>query len=144
MKIPHRFRFSGIALFAALAALSVTAIAGDAGLDSTAIGKAAGTDAAVTPDGVVHLAWSRHDVPVTVDGTPLDPAAGLGSWAAFLPMAHGAMVMGDTVAFQDEVDAAMDAAFAHGLEVTALHNHFFYDQPRVFFMHIEGHGDALA
>ena len=47
-----------------------------------------------------------------------------------------AMVMSDTVVFQDEVDAAMDAAFAHGLSVTALHNHFFYDQPHVFFMHI--------
>ena len=50
----------------------------------------------------------------------------------------------DTVVFQDEVDAAMDAAFANGLGVTALHNHFFYDQPRVFFMHIEGHGDAVT
>ena len=50
---------------------------------------------------------------VTVDGMPLKPFAGLGSWGAFTPTAHGAMVMGDTVVFQDEVDAAMDAAFAH-------------------------------
>jgi len=54
------------------------------------------------------------------------------------------MVMGDTVVFQDEADAAMDAAFAHGLSVTALHNHFFYDQPKVFFMHIEGEGAPTA
>lgn len=52
------------------------------------------------------------------------------------------MLAGDTVVFEDEVDAAMDAAFASGLSVTALHNHFFYDNPRVFFMHIEGHGDT--
>ena len=50
------------------------------------------------------------------------------------------MVMGDTVVFQDEVDAAMDAAFAHGLDVTGLHNHFFYDQPKVYYMHIGGTG----
>ena len=49
--------------------------------------------------------------------------------------------MGDTVVFQDEVDSAMDAAFAHGLEVTGLHNHFFYDEPKVYFMHIGGQGD---
>src|SRR5947209_14391947 len=51
------------------------------------------------------------------------------------------MVMGDTVVFQDEVDAALDAAFAHGLEVTAIHNHFFFDEPKVYFMHVGGHGD---
>jgi hypothetical protein len=61
-------------------------------------------------------------------------------------MGNGAMVMGDTVVFEDEVDAAMDAAFAHGLSVTALHNHFFHDTPKVYFMHIGGEGtaDALA
>jgi hypothetical protein len=61
-------------------------------------------------------------------------------------MADGAMVMGDTVVFEDEVDAAMDAAFAHGLSVTAIHNHFFHDTPKVYFMHIGGEGkpDALA
>src|SRR4029077_18450132 len=51
------------------------------------------------------------------------------------------MVMGDTVVFQDEVTPAIDAAFAHGLEVTGLHNHFFYDEPKVYFMHIGGQGD---
>src|SRR5438067_3913494 len=51
------------------------------------------------------------------------------------------MVMGDTVVFQDEVSPAMDAAFAGGLEVSALHNHFFFDEPKVYFMHIGGMGD---
>lgn len=116
-----------------------------ASLDAAAIGKAAGVAAQAQPDGVVKIGWSRTDVPVTVDGMKLPPAAGLGSWAAFVPMPDGrAMVMGDTVVFQDEVDAAMDAAFAHGLSVTGLHNHFFYDQPKVFFMHIEGAGSPTA
>ena len=115
-----------------------------ASLDAATIGKAAGTKATVQNDGVVKIGWSRSDVPVMVDGMRLPPAAGLGSWAAFAPMGNQAMVMGDTVVFQDEVDAAMDAAFAHGLHVTGLHNHFFYDRPKVFFMHIEGEGSATA
>jgi hypothetical protein len=110
-------------------------------LDAEKIAAASGSKTTTTPDGVVRLAWARSDVPVTVDGMPLKPFAGLGSWAAFTGAPHGAMVMGDTVVFQDEVTPAMDAAFAHGLEVTGLHNHFFYDEPKVFFMHIGGRGE---
>src|SRR5260370_22364464 len=66
---------------------------------------------------------------------------GVCSWAAFTKGAHTeAMVMGDTVLFEDEVNAAMTAARDNGLSVTALHNHFFFDRPKVFFMHIEGEG----
>jgi hypothetical protein len=93
---------------------------------------------------VVRIAWARADVPVKVDGMTLKPFAGLGSWAAFTAAPHGAMVMGDTVVFQDEVTPAMDAAFANGLEVSGLHNHFLYDEPKVFFMHIGGRGDPEA
>lgn len=110
-------------------------------LDAEVISTAAATKATVTDDGVVRIGWSRTDVPVTVDRTSFPPAAGLGSWAAFVSARDHAMVMGDTVVFEDEVDAAMDAAFAHGLEVTALHNHFFYDTPKVYFMHIGGSGE---
>ncbi|MEZ0469925.1 DUF1259 domain-containing protein [Luteimonas salinilitoris] len=115
-------------------------------LDPALIGEASGATPSVAEDGVVRIGWSRTDVTVTVDGMALPPAAGLGSWAAFAAMGDGAMVMGDTVVFQDEVDAAMDAAFAHELDVTALHNHFFYDSPKAYFMHIGGEGapDALA
>ena len=135
-----------LAPLAAWAALAFTADAGrqtDAGrkLDADKIGTAAGTKATTTKDGVVRIGWPRTDVKVEVDGMPLKPFAGLGSWAAFTPAKHGAMVMGDTVVFQDEVSPAMDAAFAHGLEVSALHNHFFYDEPKVYFMHIGGMGD---
>jgi hypothetical protein len=110
-------------------------------LDADKIGAAAGTKATVTNDGVVRIGWARTDVPVKVDGMPLQPFAGLGSWAAFIAAPHGAMVMGDTVVFQDEVTPAIDAAFAGGLEVTGLHNHFFFDEPKVYFMHIGGEGD---
>jgi hypothetical protein len=110
-------------------------------LNADKIASAAGAKTTTAPDGVVRIGWSRTDVAVTVDGMSFYPAAGLGSWAAFAPASHGAMVMGDTVVFQDEVTPAMDAAFAGGLEVTGLHNHFFYDEPKVYFMHIGGQGE---
>src|SRR5262249_16894646 len=110
-------------------------------LDAERIAAAAGSKATTTKDGVVRIGWPRTDVAVTVDGMPLKPFAGLGSWAAFTPAPHGAMVMGDTVVFEDEVTPAMVAAFAGGLEVTGLHNHFFHDEPKVYFMHIGGQGE---
>jgi hypothetical protein len=79
-------------------------------------------------------------VKVVIDGWAMPPFMGLGTWAAFTSTQNGAMVMGDTVLFEDEVTAAMSAALDNGLNVTALHNHFFFDQPKVFFMHIEGEG----
>jgi hypothetical protein len=127
----------------ALAGLSWLAVAApERRLDADMIGTAAGAKAMTTLDGVVRIGWPRADVAVKVDGMPLKPFAGLGSWAAFTPAPHGAMVMGDTVVFQDEVTPAVDAAFAGGLEVTGLHNHFFYDEPKVYFMHLGGQGDV--
>ncbi len=141
----NRSRFLACAVLAApvAAVMALWASAQPAGgrLDAGKIGAAAGAKATTTKDGVVRIGWPRTDVKVTVDGMPLKPFAGLGSWAAFAPARHGAMVMGDTVVFQDEVSPAMDAAFRHGLEVTALHNHFFHDEPRVYFMHIGGTGE---
>jgi hypothetical protein len=110
-------------------------------LDAEKIAAAAGAKTTTTPDGVVRIAWPRTDVAVKVDGMSLKPFAGLGTWAAFTAAPHGAMVMGDTVVFEDEVTPAMDAAFAGGLEVTGLHNHFLHDEPKVYFMHIGGQGE---
>src|SRR5262245_48379773 len=134
-------RYSAGLLLVAAFGVWFAMAAPDGALDADKIGMAAGTKATTAPDGVVRIAWPRTDVAVRVDGMPLKPFAGLGSWAAFIATPHGAMVMGDTVVFQDEVTPAMDAAFAAGLEVTALHNHFFYDEPKVYFMHIGGQGD---
>jgi Domain of Unknown Function (DUF1259) len=110
-------------------------------LDADRIAAAAGAKATTTDDGVVRIAWPRNDLPLKVDGMPLKPFAGLGSWAAFTKAPHGAMAMGDTVVFEDEVTPAMDAAFASGLEVTGLHNHFLFDEPKVYFMHVGGTGE---
>jgi hypothetical protein len=92
-------------------------------------------------EGVYKVTWPRGDVKVTVDGWTMPPFMGLGTWAAFTQGSNTeAMMMGDTVLFEDEVSPAMSAALDNGLSVTALHNHFFFDRPKVFFMHIEGDG----
>jgi hypothetical protein len=97
-------------------------------------------------EAVYKITFPRNDVKVLVDGWTMPPFMGLGTWAAFTPTKEGAMVMGDTVLFEDEVSAAMSVALDNGLNVTALHNHFFFDDPKVYFMHIEGEGtvDKLA
>ena len=97
-----------------------------------------------TSDNVVKVSFPRDDVRVDVDGwNKVQPFMGLTSWAAFVPAEKPgveAMVMGDLVLFEDEVGGAMSAALENGLEVTALHNHFFFDKPHVLFMHIGGEG----
>jgi hypothetical protein len=83
----------------------------------------------------------RNDLPISVDGWTMPPFMGLTSWAAFSEGgASEVMVAGDLVLFEDEVNPVMSAALNAGLSVTALHNHFFFDQPRVYFMHIGGEG----
>ena len=97
-------------------------------------------------EGVYKVTFPRNDVKIAVDGWNMPPFMGLGTWAAFTATQNGAIVMGDTVLFEDEVNSAMSAALDNGLNVTALHNHFFFDRPKVFFMHLEGEGasDKLA
>jgi len=145
MKIKFgRLISAGLFALASLSTGLVSSAGPDDRLDTDRIAAASGARPTVAPDGVVRIAWPRADVRVSVDGVPLKPFAGLGSWASFTKVPHGAMVMGDTVVFQDEVAPAMDAAFDHGLEVTGLHNHFFYDEPKVYFMHVGGRGEPEA
>src|SRR4051812_21447028 len=93
-------------------------------------------------ENVFKVSKPRDDIKLSVDRWSLPPFMGITSYAAFMPMGSGAMVMGDTVLLEDEVNPAMSAALDAGLEVTALHNHFFFDQPKVYFMHIAGMGDT--
>jgi hypothetical protein len=135
------------ALGLAIGAAQLTYAQAPAGLDTAAIEQASGLKGAMIPDeNVFKIGKPRTDVKINVDGWTMPPFMGLGSWAAFTP-AHGSshvMMMGDTVLFEDEVNPAMSAAFDAGLEVTALHNHFFFDEPKVYFMHIGGTGDAAT
>ena len=132
-----------IALSALLGAWGSSPAASQADVEDLkyVITEAANMEVTETEDGVVRLGWQRRDVPVEISGMRLKPAAGLGSWAAFKRSDRGAIVMGDTVVFEDEVAPAMDAALASGLKITALHNHFIFDDPPVYFMHIAGEGE---
>src|SRR5438552_3216042 len=98
-------------------------------------------------EGVYKVSSPRTDLKISVDKWEMPPFMGLTSWAAFMPgVKDGAMVMvmGDLVLMQDEVNPVMSAALENGLQVTALHNHFFFDEPKVYFMHIGGEGDTAT
>jgi hypothetical protein len=116
-------------------------------LDDKAVAAATGADKAESADGVVKVSFPRTDVPVTVDAWKMPPFMGLTSWAGFSPAREGvaeAMVMGDLVLFEDEVNAVMSVLLDNGVQVTALHNHFFFDAPHVYFMHIGGEGSVAT
>jgi len=86
----------------------------------------------------------RNDLHIKIAGYSVPTPFGFGGWFAMTKGDGGEdVVMGDLVLTQEEVNPVMSALLDHGLEVTALHNHFFWDEPRVFFMHIHGHGKAL-
>jgi hypothetical protein len=86
----------------------------------------------------------RNDLHVKIAGYSVPTPFGFGGWFAMTKGDGGQdVVMGDVVLTQEEVNPVMSALLDHGLEVTAIHNHFFWDEPRVFFMHIHGHGKAL-
>ena len=92
--------------------------------------------------GVFKVSVPRSDLKVVAAGVHLAPALGLTSWAAFTPAGKHTAVMGDLVLTEDQVNPVMSVALDNGLEVTALHNHFFWDTPKVMFMHIGGMGEV--
>ena len=125
---------------------SASAAPAAATIDAAAVEAATGIKPEIA-DGVVKVSYPRGDVKVEVDGWAMPPFMGLTSWAGFTrgeKPGIEAMVMGDLVLFEDEVSDVMSAALGSGIAVTALHNHFFYDKPHVFFMHIEGEGGVAA
>ena len=110
-----------------------------AALDTAKIDEITGLKGKLNPkEGVYKVTFPRSDVKVVIDGWPMPPFMGLGTWAGFMGANERALMMGDTVLFEDEVNQVMSVALDQGLSVTALHNHFFFDQPKVYFMHIEG------
>src|SRR6201985_1984461 len=102
-----------------------------------------GRKAAVSGD-VDRYGFPRSDLSVTLDGVTIKPALALGGWVAFKPMHGGAMVMGDLVLLDSEVNPVMAKMIANGLEITAIHNHLLRANPEPFSMHIAGEGDPVA
>jgi hypothetical protein len=94
-------------------------------------------------EGVFKVSVPRSDLGITVADVRMTPPLGLTSWAAFQKAGEQVMVMGDMVVLEDQVNPVMSVALENGLEVTALHNHFFWDTPKAMFMHIGGMGDEV-
>src|SRR5437868_13480078 len=130
-------------LFILAAIFAVATISGFAALDTAKIDNLTGLKGKLNEkEGVYKITWPRSDVKVVVDGWTMPPFMGLGTWAGFTGANERALMMGDTVLFEDEVNPVISVALDQGLSVTALHNHFFFDQPKVYFMHIEGQDSA--
>lgn len=87
--------------------------------------------------------FPRSDLSVTLDGVAIKPALALGGWVAFKPMQGGAMVMGDLVLLETEINPVMAKMIANGLQITAIHNHLLRANPATFYMHVAGHGDPV-
>jgi hypothetical protein len=122
--------------------IAPVAFAADAALDTGRIEQLTGLKGALNPqEGVFKVSFPRKDIQATVGGSRLIPDQGLTAWAAFIRAGNHTMVMGDIVLLENEVNPVMSAALDNGLEVTALHNHFLWDSPKVMFMHIGGMGD---
>jgi hypothetical protein len=93
-------------------------------------------------DGVLKVNIPRGDLTVTINGRPAPTPFGFGGWVAFTKGEHGDVMMGDLVLREDEVSTVMSALLDNGIEATALHNHFFWEQPRIFYMHVHAMGAA--
>ena len=107
--------------------------------DAELIAKIAGLKPDVK-NGIAKVTVPRGDLGAVIDGAKMQPFQGLTSWAAFQAAGDKTIVMGDMTLTEPQVNPAMSAALDNGLQVTALHNHFFFDRPHVFFMHIGGVG----
>ena len=93
--------------------------------------------------GVLKVNIPRNDLKMTIQGVPTPTPFGFGGWIAFTKASDGNdVMMGDLVLLQDEVNPVMSALLDNGIEVTALHNHFFWDEPHVYYMHVHGMGKA--
>jgi hypothetical protein len=94
-------------------------------------------------ENVLRVGIPRNDLEISIAGIKTPTSFGFGGWLGFTKGDHGMdVMMGDLVLLQEEVNPVMSALLANGLEVTALHNHFFWDVPHVYYMHVHGHGNA--
>src|SRR5205807_7177396 len=94
--------------------------------------------------GVLKVNIPRVDLKMTIQGVPTPTPFGFGGWVSLTKASDGMdALMGDLVLTQDEVNPVMSALLEHGIEVTALHNHFFFEEPRLFYMHVHGHGETM-
>jgi hypothetical protein len=128
-------------LLVGLSILAVPIAAYAQGLDTTRIDQALGRSGQKVGD-VYRVGFPRTDLHVTIQGIALKPGLALGSWAAFSGMDDSAMVMGDLVLLDSEVNPVMEKLRSAGFEISAVHNHLLSETPHVAYMHYMGHGSA--
>jgi hypothetical protein len=116
---------------------------GWAATDWNAVAQALGKTGTEMPGGIYRVGLPRSDLHVQLGDIELKPTFALGSWVAFAPMGEQAMVMGDLVLTEDEIEPVMKSLLENGLQVTALHNHLFNARPATFYMHIGGMGNPV-
>jgi hypothetical protein len=138
-----RFAAGAIAAMALGAAIVPATPAFAAEPDWNQVAHALGKSGAVQAGGVYRVGFPRTDLTVNLDRVTLRPGFALGGWVAFAPMGAEAMVMGDLVLTQDEVNPVMRKLQQGGIEITAVHNHLLRAEPMTLYMHIEGHGDPI-
>ncbi|THD52180.1 MAG: DUF1259 domain-containing protein [Bradyrhizobium sp.] len=127
-------------LLASLFAASFISVATAQEIDWQKVDDALGRKPAVSGD-VHRYGFPRTDLAVTLDGVTIKPALALGGWVAFKPAHGGAMIMGDLVLLETEVNPVMLKLIEGGVEITAVHNHLLRSSPATFYMHVGGHGD---
>jgi Domain of Unknown Function (DUF1259) len=127
-------------LAAAIFATSLPTVATSQDIDWQKVDDAFGRKPAVSGD-VHRYGFPRTDLTVTLDGVTIKPALALGGWVALKPAHGGAMVMGDLVLLETEINPVMLKLIEGGLEITAVHNHLLRASPATFYMHVGGHGD---
>src|SRR5438477_8161603 len=132
----------------AVAVLAICAVATIGGanaqeIDWKKVDEAIGRSPAAVAGDVHRYGFPRTDLTVTLDGVTIKPALALGGWTAFKPMHGGAMVMGDLVLLETEINPVMAKLIENGMEITAVHNHVLRGNPATFYMHIGGQGDPV-
>jgi hypothetical protein len=127
-------------LATAIFAASFTTAASSQEIDWQKVDDAFGRKPTVSGD-VHRYGFPRTDLTVTLDGVTIKPALALGGWVALKPAHGGAMVMGDLVLLESEINPVMLKLIEGGLEITAVHNHLLRASPATFYMHVGGHGD---
>ena len=130
-----------LALCTVVVSTSGAAIAQE--IDWKKVDEAIGRSAAVVSGDVHRYGFPRSDLHVTLDGVTIRPALALGGWTAFKPMHGGAMIMGDLVLLETEINPVMSKLIENGAEITAVHNHLLRANPATFYMHVGGHGDPV-
>jgi len=129
-----------LAFAASIFAASFVTAASAQEIDWQKVDDAFGRKAAVSGD-VHRYGFPRSDLTVTLDGVAIKPALALGGWVAMKPAHGGAMVMGDLVLLETEINPVLAKLIEGGLDITAIHNHLLRANPATFYMHVGGHGD---